>query len=93
MSHFRESIQMALRFGHLVMVAFCLWGLAEISGTYSEEGEAKQRAVRLLSASDALGKTMSHPLAHVRHPEYQRSLDSVRLALDEATFVQAWAEG
>jgi predicted ATPase len=93
LSHFRESIQMALRFGHLLMVAFCLWGLAEISGTYSEEGEAKQRAVRLLSASDALAKTMSHPLAHVRNPEYQHSLDSVRLTLDEATFAQAWTEG
>lgn len=92
-SHFRESIQLALRYGHLVMVAYCLSGLAKISGTYSEEGEAKQKAVRLLSASDALGKTISHPFAHVRHPDYQRSLDSVRLALDETTFAQAWAEG
>ncbi|MBX2999566.1 MAG: helix-turn-helix domain-containing protein [Caldilineaceae bacterium] len=92
-SHFRESIQLALRYGHLVMIAYCLSGLAKISGTYSEEGEAKQKAVRLLSASDALGKTISHPFAHVRHPDYQRSLDSVRLALDEATFAQAWDEG
>jgi tetratricopeptide (TPR) repeat protein len=92
-SHFRESIQLALRYGHLVMIAFCLSGLAKISGTYSEEGEAKQKAVRLLSASDALGTAMSHPLAHVRHPEFQRFLDSVRAALDEATFAQAWAEG
>lgn len=93
LSHFHESIQMALRFGHRVMVAFCLWGFAEISSTYSEEGEAKQRAVRLLSASDALSKRMSHPLAHVSDPSYQRTLASVRLALDEATFAQAWAEG
>jgi predicted ATPase/DNA-binding XRE family transcriptional regulator len=92
-SHFGESLQLALRYGHLVMITFCLWGLAEISGTYSEEGEAKQRAARLLSASDALSKRMSHPLAHVPSPGYQRSLDSVRLALDAETFAQAWAEG
>lgn len=36
---------------------------------------------------------MSIPGAPVRDPLYQRSLASVRTALDEATFAQAWAEG
>ncbi|MEZ4733067.1 MAG: helix-turn-helix domain-containing protein [Caldilineaceae bacterium] len=91
--HFCESLQLALRFGHRGMIAFCLGGMAEISDLSSAAGETKERAVRLLSAADALRKPMSIPGAPVRDPLYQRSLASVRTALDEATFAQAWAEG
>ncbi|MCC6458812.1 MAG: hypothetical protein IT328_27960, partial [Caldilineaceae bacterium] len=93
LSHFRESIQIALRFGHREMIVFCLGGFAEISSLYNEAGEAKHRAVRLLSAADALRKTIADPLAPVNDPLYRRALSSVRIALDEATFAQAWAEG
>jgi predicted ATPase len=92
LTHYRESMQLAIRLGRRDMIAFCLDGMGIISGLFSEEEEAKQRAVWLLSAADALHKSMNIPGAPMSDPR-QRALASVRAALDEATVAQAWAEG
>jgi hypothetical protein len=56
----------------------------------SEQGE---RAVKLMSAAEALRQASNSPRTPQEHMEYDRELASLRAGMDERTFDLLWAEG
>jgi hypothetical protein len=50
-------------------------------------------AVRLLAAAAGLREELSSSLHPLERPAIDRTVEALRLVLDEATFDQAWADG
>ena len=71
------------------MVIWDLEGLAAVAQTLGQP----TRAVKLLSASQAVRLACGVPVAVSDHTNYMRTLASARRALLEEAFTQAWLAG
>jgi predicted ATPase len=70
-------------------LARCLEGLASVAIAR----EQAPRAVRLLGAASRLRETMGAPVAPAALRGHEEAIGRARLALGEAAFAAAWAEG
>jgi hypothetical protein len=86
---YRETIQEWQEIGHRGAVAHQLECFAFIAKA-KEEGE---RAVKLMSAAEALRDASNSPRTPQESIEYDRELAGLRAGMDEKTFVSLWAEG
>ena len=89
LDNYRETIQEWQEIGHRGAVAHQLECFAFIAKA-QEEGE---RAVRLMSAAEALREASNSPRTPQEGIEYERELAGLRAGIDEKTFVSLWAEG
>ena len=86
---YRETIQEWQEIGHRGAVAHQLECFAFIAKA-QEQGE---RAVKLMSAAEALRQASSSARTPQEQIEYDRELAGLRAGLDEKTFDLLWAEG
>jgi predicted ATPase/class 3 adenylate cyclase len=86
---YRETIQEWQEIGHRGAVAHQLECFAFIAKA-QEQGE---RAVKLMSAAEALREASNSPRTPQERIEYANEAASLRLGMDEKTFVSLWAEG
>ena len=86
---YRETLPDWQKIGHRGAVAHQLECLAFIAKA-REQGE---RAVRLMSAAEALREASSSPRTPQERIEYDRELEGLRAGMDEKTFQLLWAEG
>ena len=86
---YRETIQEWQEIGHRGAVAQQLECFAFIAKA-QEHGE---RAVKLMSAAEALREASSSPRTPQERIEYERELAGLRAGMDEKTFNLLWAEG
>jgi hypothetical protein len=66
--------------------------LAGIGGVLLHMGEG-ERAIRFLSAADALMQAIQLQLNFADQADYQGSLDAARKQVDEARWATLWSEG
>lgn len=85
---YRETLPDWQKIGHLGAVAHQLECFAFIAQA-QEQGE---RAVKLMSAAEALRKTSSSPRTPQERIEYDRELTGLRAGMDEEMFDLLWAE-
>ena len=88
-----ESLAIRSELGDKYGIAFCLAGLAAVIGALGVGPLGAARATRLFGATEALLEAMHARLETVYRDEYERTLATVRAALDPATFAAAWDEG
>ncbi len=88
-ANFRESLAMFLKFGNQRGIAECLAGLA---GLRAERGNAA-RAAALLAAATAIQDATGAAWWPADRVEIERNTESIRAALDEATFAAAQEAG
>jgi tetratricopeptide (TPR) repeat protein len=88
-----ESLAIRRELGDKYGIAFCLAGLAAVIAALGVGPLGAARATRLFGATDALLEAMHARLETVYRDEYERTLATVRAALDPATFAAAWEEG
>jgi hypothetical protein len=86
---YRETLPDWQKIGHRGAVAHQLECMAFIAKA-REQGE---RAVRLMSAAEALRAASSSPRTPQEQIEYDRELEGLRLGMDEKTFQSLWEEG
>src|SRR5215216_4910132 len=86
---YRETLPEWQKIGHRGAVAHQLECFAFIAKA-QEQGE---RAVRLMSAAEALRAASSSPRTPQERIEYDQELAGLRAAMDERTFHLLWAEG
>jgi hypothetical protein len=86
---YRETLPDWQKIGHRGAVAHQLECMAFIAKT-QEQGE---RAVKLMSAAEALRAASSSPRTPQEGIEYDRELAGLRAGLDEKIFDLLWAEG
>jgi tetratricopeptide (TPR) repeat protein len=86
---YRETLPDWQKIGHRGAVAHQLECFAFIAKA-QEQGE---RAVRLMSAAEALRAASSSPRTPREQIEYDRELAGLRAGMDEKTFDLLWAEG
>ena len=86
---YRETLPEWQKIGHRGAVAHQLECFAFIARA-QEQGE---RAVKLMSAAEALRAASSSPRTPQEHIEYDRELEGLRAGMDEKTFQRLWAEG
>jgi non-specific serine/threonine protein kinase len=86
---YRETLPDWQKIGHRGAVAHQLECIAYIAKA-REEGE---RAIRLMSAAEALRRASSSPRTPQERIEYERELEGLRAGMDEKTFDLLWAEG
>jgi len=86
---YRETIQEWQEIGHRGAVAHQLECFAFIAKA-KEEGE---RAVKLMSAAEALRDASNSPRTPQERIEYDNELASLRAGIDEKAFTSLWAEG
>ncbi len=86
---YRETIQEWQEIGHRGAVAHQLECFAFIAKA-QEQGE---RAVKLMSAAQALREASSSPRTPQERIEYERELARLRAGMNEKTFDLLWAEG
>jgi predicted ATPase/class 3 adenylate cyclase len=86
---YRETLPDWQKIGHRGAVAHQLECFAFIAKT-QEEGE---RAVKLMSAAEALREASNSPRTPQEGIEYERELAGLRAGIDEKTFVSLWADG
>jgi hypothetical protein len=86
---YRETLPDWQKIGHRGAVAHQLECLAYIAKA-QEDGE---RAVRLMSAAEALRTASSSPRTPQEQIEYDRELASLRAGIDEKMFDVLWGEG
>jgi tetratricopeptide (TPR) repeat protein len=86
---YRETIRDWQKIGHRGAVAHQLECFAFIAKA-QEQGE---RAVRLMSAAEALREASSSARTPQERIEYDRELAGLRAGMDEKTFHSLWAEG
>ena len=86
---YRETIQEWQEIGHRGAVAHQLECFAFIAKA-QEQGE---RAVKLMSAAEALREASNSPMTPQERIEYANEVASLRSGIDEKTFVSLWAEG
>jgi hypothetical protein len=84
-----ESLAFSQELGDTPVIADCLIGFAEVSGTRGDV----LRAARLWGAAETLYEVSGYawrPLERSLHEPYR---EAARSQLDEATWNQAWEEG
>jgi non-specific serine/threonine protein kinase len=86
---YRETLPDWQKIGHRGAVAHQLECFAFIAKA-QEQGE---RAVKLMSAAEALREASSSPRTPQERIEYDRELEGLRAGMDEKTFHLLWAEG
>ena len=86
---YRESLELARRFGFAFDAMICLEGMARVAAVQGRPGWA----ARLLGASAALREEMGAPLSQIRQTDHDRAVDAARAALGEEAFAAAWAVG
>ena len=86
---YRETLPDWQKIGHRGAVAHQLECFAFIAKA-REQGE---RAVRLMSAAEALREASGSLRTPQERNEYDRELEELRAGLDEKTFQLLWAEG
>jgi hypothetical protein len=86
---YRETLPDWQKIGHRGAVAHQLECIAFIAKAQEQE----ERAVKLMSAAEALREASSSPRTPREHNEYDRELAGLRADMDEKTFNLLWAEG
>ncbi len=86
---YRETLPDWQKIGHRGAVAHQLECIAYIAKA-QEEGD---RAVKLMSAAEALRAASSSLRTPQEQKEYERELEGLRAGMDEKTFDLLWAEG
>jgi predicted ATPase len=86
---YRETLPDWQKMGHRGAVAHQLECFAFIAKA-QEQGE---RAVKLMSAAEALREASNSPMTPQERIEYTNEVDGLRAGMDEKTFVSLWAEG
>ncbi len=86
---YRETIQEWQEIGHRGAVAHQLECFAFIAKA-QEQGE---RAVKLMSAAEALREASNSPRTPQERVEYANEVASLRAGMDETAFVSLWAKG
>jgi hypothetical protein len=86
---YRETLPDWQKIGHRGAVAHQLECLAFIAKA-QEQGE---RAVKLMSAAEALREASSSPRTPQEQIEYDRELEGLRAGMNDKTFDLLWAEG
>jgi hypothetical protein len=85
---YRETLPDWQKIGHRGAVAHQLESLAFIA----KAQEQAERAVKLMSAAEALRQASNSPRTPQEQIEYDRELASLRAGIDEKTFDVLWAE-
>ena len=88
-SLYRETIRAWQKIGHRAAIAHELECLAFVAKAQEEA----EHAARLLGAAEALRESIDIPMRPIEHLEYDREVSDLRTNMDEAAFVNAWAEG
>jgi len=88
-NRFRESLAMFRRLGNQRGIAECLAGLGGLSSAQSRP----LQGVKLLSKAHALMEVAGAAWWPADRTEIERTLQTTRANLDEATFEDAWAAG
>ena len=86
---YRETLPDWQKMGHRGAVAHQLECFAFIAKAQEQE----ERAVKLISAAEALREVSSSPRTPQERIEYDRELAGLRAGMDEKTFDLLWAEG
>jgi len=86
---YRETLPNWQKIGHRGAVAHQL----ECMGFIAKAQEQGERAVKLMSAADALRQASSSPRTPQEQIEYERECEGLRAGMDEKTFNFLWAEG
>jgi tetratricopeptide (TPR) repeat protein len=86
---YRETLPNWQKIGHRGAVAHQL----ECMGFIAKAQEQGERAIKLLSAAEALRKASSSPRTPQEGIEYDQELAGLRAGMDEKTFDLLWAEG
>jgi len=89
LSLYRETLRDWQKIGHRGAVAHQLECFAFIAKA-QEQGE---RAVKLMSAAEALREASSSPMTPQERVEYDNEVASLRTGMDEKSFVLLWEEG
>ena len=89
LSLYRETLRDWQEIGHRGAVAHQLECFAFIAKA-QEQGE---RAVKLMSAAEALREASSSPMTPQERVEYDNEVASLRTGMDEKSFVLLWEEG
>jgi hypothetical protein len=89
LSLYRETLPDWQKIGHRGAVAHQLECMAYIAKA-REQGE---RAVKLISAAQALRAASSSLRTPQEQKEYEREVEGLRAGMDEKTFDVLWAEG
>jgi tetratricopeptide (TPR) repeat protein len=88
-SYFKESLSMYWKSGYERKIAF---GLEQLASVAVADRQPEQ-AARLLGAAQALREASGAAMHPYQLAEYERSLESLRSQLDEATFAAQWTAG
>jgi tetratricopeptide (TPR) repeat protein len=88
-SLYRESLIILQKGADFIGLPFALESIA----TLALRRNQPEKAVRLLSAADALRKNTNSPLPLPDHSSYQNNLSSVKEQLDPSMFDFLWSEG
>jgi predicted ATPase/class 3 adenylate cyclase/DNA-binding XRE family transcriptional regulator len=88
-----ESLALFRELGDKRSIAINLEGLARVAAGAETAPEARQRAVRLLGAADALRVAIGAPLPPSDRPDMERAVAALHAGLAEVVFEAAWAEG
>jgi predicted ATPase/transcriptional regulator with XRE-family HTH domain len=86
---FRESLDLALRFGFMYDALICLEGMARTLAMQDQP----ERAARLLGVSNALREEIGTTLTPIARSDHDHAVKAARAALGEDAFAAAWGEG
>jgi predicted ATPase len=86
---YRETLPDWQKIGHRGAVAHQL----ECMGFIAKAREQGERAVKLMSAAEALREASGSPRTPQERNEYDRELEELRAGMDEKKFDLLWAEG
>jgi predicted ATPase/DNA-binding CsgD family transcriptional regulator len=86
---YQQSLGLYRELGDKAGIVEDLAGVAEVAGLLGHP----ERAAWLLGAVEALREVRGIRLSPLPRAEYDRTMESIRTHLDEATFVAAWKEG
>jgi len=87
--YYRESLAIFRELGEKRGLAYCFEGLAMVDIGCGHDG----RAVRLLTAAEALREFIGAPLNTSERAEYDQAVNTARARLNEMDFASASAEG
>ncbi len=86
---YQQSLVLNRVLGNRDGIAENLAGLAEVASLVGQP----ERAAWLLGTVEAVREARNIELAALRRTEYDRTVEGIRASLDDAAFVEAWAQG
>ena len=92
-SLYHETIGHWLEFGNRGALAHEIESLAFIDIAQSQHPQGMLRAAWLLGVAEAMREAADAAMAAFERPEYDEAVSELRAQLDEATLMNAWAEG